>query len=46
MESVHDHAGVCYTLGRFLAVAVTQAEAEFGCQAVPPVLRAPGLAGV
>jgi hypothetical protein len=46
MESVHDHSGICYTLGRDLALVVTQAEAEFGRQAVPSVLRAPGLAGV
>jgi hypothetical protein len=26
MESVHDHAGICYTLGRVLALVVTQAE--------------------
>jgi hypothetical protein len=43
-EGVHDHAGVCYTLGRVLAFVVAQAEAEFGSQAVPTVLRATGFA--
>jgi hypothetical protein len=42
-ESVHDHAGVCYTLGGVLTFVVAQAEAELKRQAVPPVLRAPGL---
>ncbi len=44
-ESVHNHAGISYTLGRVLTLVVAQVEAELGRQAMPPMLRAPGLAG-
>jgi hypothetical protein len=45
MESVHYHAGICYTLGWGLAIVLAQAEAELIGEAVLPVLRAPGLTG-
>ncbi len=43
MEGVHYHAGICYKLGRGLTLVLAQAEPEFVGEAVPPVLRAPGL---
>ena len=45
MKCVHDHASICYTLGRRLALVVAKAKAELRRQTMPPVLGAPGLAG-